>query len=156
MMCRPGLGTLVATLVVILHQTAPAVGQTAQDVSKKTAEAWETVKGYTVEKKNDAVAYGQKLVRDTEGKIKELETKAAKASGDTKALYDKEIKNLKAKRVQASQKLDEMSKASGAAWDIAKPFFAMSHAAPQASLDAAAAYDRCSRSRARPWHRRGH
>src|SRR5262245_16658269 len=124
MMCRLALGTLVATLVVILHQTAPAVGQTAQDVSKKTAEAWETVKGYTVEKKNDAVAYGQKLVRDTEGKIKELDTKAAKASGDTKALYDKEIKNLKAKRVQASTKLDEMSKASGAAWDIAKNGFA--------------------------------
>src|SRR5262245_43784853 len=124
MMCRPGLGTLVATLVVILHQTAPAVGQTAQDVSKKTAEAWETVKGYTVEKKNDAVAYGQNLVRDTDAKIKELEAKAAKASGDTKALYDREIKNLKAKRAQASQKLDEMGKASGAAWDSAKNGFA--------------------------------
>src|SRR5262245_56347560 len=125
MMRRLGLGILVATLVVILHQPTPVVGQTtAQDISKKTTEAWDTVKAYTAEKKNDAVAYGKTLVRDTDEKIKELEARAAKATGDAKALYDKEIKNLKAKRAQASQKLDEMGKASGAAWDIAKNGFA--------------------------------
>jgi hypothetical protein len=125
MMRRLGLGILAAALAVILHEPAPAVGQTtAKDVSKETAEAWDTVKAYTVEKKNEAVAYGKKLVRETDAKIDELQAKAAKASGDTKARYDKEIESLKAKRAQASKKLDEMAKASGAAWESAKQGFA--------------------------------
>ena len=124
MMRRLGLGIIAAVLAVVLYQ-APLVAQTtAKDVSKKTADAWDAVKAYTVEKKNDAVAYGKNLVRETDGKIKQLEGKASKASGDTKALYEREIKDLKAKRAQASKKLDEMGKASGAAWDSAKNGFA--------------------------------
>jgi hypothetical protein len=124
-MRRLGLGILAAVLAVVLHQPAPAVAQTtAKDVSKKTADAWDTVKAYTVEKRKDAVAYGEKLVRETDAKIKGLEAKAAKASGDTKAQYDREIKDLKVKRAQASKKLNEMGKASGAAWDSAKDGFA--------------------------------
>jgi len=112
-------------LVLVLHQPPPGVGQTTgKDVSKKTADAWDTVKAYTVEKKNDAVAYSKKLVSETDTKIKQLEAKASKASGDTKAQYDKAVKDLKAKRVQASKKLDEMGKASGSAWDSAKDGFA--------------------------------
>jgi len=112
-------------LALALHQPPPGVGQTTgKDVSKKTADAWDTVKAYTVEKKNDAVAYSKKLVSETDTKIKQLEAKASKASGDTKAQYDKAVKDLKAKRVQASKKLDEMGKASGSAWDSAKDGFA--------------------------------
>ena len=114
-----------AVLALALHQPPPADGQaTGKEASKKAADAWDTVKAYTVEKKNDAVAYSKKLVSETDTKIKQLEAKASKASGDTKAEYDKAVKDLKAKRVQASKKLDEMGKASGAAWDEAKNGFA--------------------------------
>jgi len=115
----------VAVLALALHQPPPAVGQgTGKDVSKKAADAWDTVKAYTVEKKNDAVAFSKKLVNETDTKIKQLEGKASKASGDTKVEYDKAVKDLKAKRVQASKKLDEMGKATGAAWNDAKDGFA--------------------------------
>lgn len=114
-----------AVLALALNQPPPAVGQTTgKDVSKKTADAWDTVKAYTVEKKNEAVAYSKKLVGETDTKIKQLEAKASKASGDTRAEYDKVVKDLKAKRVQASKKLDAMGKATGAAWDSAKDSFA--------------------------------
>ena len=126
MMGRGRVGLLVAAvLVVALHQPPPAVGQTTgKDVSTKAADAWDTVKAYTVEKKNEAVSYSKKLVSETDAKIKQLEAKASKASGDTKVQYDKAVKDLKAKRAQASKKLDEMGKATGAAWDSAKNGFA--------------------------------
>jgi hypothetical protein len=121
---RVGLAMITAILAAVLYDPAPAIAQTSKDVSKKTGETWDAVKEYTVEKKNDAVAYGRKLVREADGKIKQLEGKAAKASSDAKVQYDKEVKDLKAKRAEASRKLDEMGKASAAAWDDAKQAFA--------------------------------
>ena len=85
---------------------------------------WDKVKSYSVEKKNDAVAYGRKLVRDTDRQIGSLERRAAKASGEAKAQLEADVQELKAKRAAAAKKLDEMGKASGAAWDEAKDGFA--------------------------------
>ena len=139
-MRRLGLGILATALAVILHQAIPAAGQTpAKDVSKKTADAWDTVKSYSVEKKNEAVAFGKKLVRETDAKIKGLEAKASRAKGDTKAQYDREIKDLKTKRAQASKKLDEMGKASGSAWDATRDGFADAYKDLHEAFDRAAA-----------------
>jgi hypothetical protein len=121
---RVGLAIITAILAAVLYDPAPAIAQTSKDVSKKTGEAWDAVKEYTVEKKKDAVAYGRKLVRETDGKIKQLEGKAAKASSDVKVQYDKEVKDLKAKRAEAARKLDEMGKATTATWEDAKQGFA--------------------------------
>lgn len=88
------------------------------------ADTWDEVKSYTVEKKDEAVAYGKKLVRETDRGIRSLEREAAKQSDEAKANVQKDLKELKAKRAQASKKLDEMGKASGAAWDEAKNGFA--------------------------------
>ena len=88
------------------------------------ADTWEDVKSYTVEKKDDAVAYGKKLVRQTDREIKDLDRKASKASDEAKAQFQSDMKELKAKRKQAAKKLDEMSKASSGAWDDAKNGFA--------------------------------
>ena len=116
---------LLMFCLLALAPGQPAVAQTtAKDVSKKTAEAWDAVKAYTVDKQKDAVAYGRKLVRETDAKIDALEREAAKASGEVKAQRDRDIKELKAKRAQAAKKLDEMGKATASAWDSAKDGFA--------------------------------
>ena len=114
---------IVAVLVAVLSQVAIAQ-TTAKDVSKKTGEAVDTLKSYTVDKKNDAVAYGKKLLSAADRDIKKLERAAAKASGDTKAQLQEEVKGLKADRAAVSKKLDEMGKASGEAWDGTKNAFA--------------------------------
>jgi len=88
------------------------------------ADTWDEVKSYSVEKKDEAVAYGKKLVRQTDREIKELDRKAAKASGEAKAQFQSDMKELKAKRAEASKKLDQMGKATNAAWDEAKNGFA--------------------------------
>ncbi len=116
---------LRAAVVVTLLVPALAMAETtASDVSKKTSEAWNTVKSYSVERKDEAMAYGRKLVRQTDREISSLEKKAGKASDEAKANFQKDVQELKAKRAQASKKLDEMGKASEAAWDDAKDGFA--------------------------------
>ena len=110
-MKRLNWGILAATLAFV-----PALAL--------AADAWDTVKTYTVEKKNEAVTYGKKLVRETDREIKELDRKASKASGEAKAQFKSDMQELKAKRKEASKKLDEMGRATGAAWDEAKDGFA--------------------------------
>ncbi len=123
-MRRLSLGILAAALAVVLHQAVPAVGQTTAKDANKAADAWDTVKAYTVEKKAEAVAYGKKLVREIDTKVKGLEAKASEASGDAKAQYGREIKELKTKRTEVSKKLDEMGRASSSAWEAARDGFA--------------------------------
>jgi len=105
---------LAAVLAAVL--ALPALADTAKDV--------DTLKSYSVEKKNEAVAYGKKLINAADRDIKKLERSAAKASDDTKAQFAQDAKDLKATRDAAKQKLDEMGKASGEAWDGTKTAFA--------------------------------
>jgi len=105
---------LAAVLAAFL--ALPALADTAKDV--------DTLKSYSVEKKNEAVAYGKKLINAADRDIKKLERSAAKASDDTKAQFAQDAKDLKATRDAAKQKLDEMGKASGEAWDGTKTAFA--------------------------------
>ena len=84
----------------------------------------DTLESYSVEKKNEAVAYGKKMMSAADRDIKKLERKAAKASDETKAQFAQDAKDLKATRDAAKQKLDEMGKASGEAWDGTKTAFA--------------------------------
>jgi len=139
-MRRTALG-IIATFVlaVALHQSPVLAQTTAKDVEKKTGEAWDTVKSYSVEKKNEAVSYGKKLVRESNNQIKGLEKKAAQASGDARARYNREITDLKAKSKNASKKLDEMGKATGAAWGDAKNGFADAYRDLSQSFEKAAA-----------------
>ena len=88
------------------------------------ADEWDKIKSYSVEKKDEAVAYGRKLVRQTDREIKDLDRKASKASDEAKAQLQSDMKELKAKRAEASRKLDQMGKATSAAWDEAKDGFA--------------------------------
>ena len=115
------------SILAVMMAFVPALAlaqTTTKDVSKKTEEAWDDVKSYTVDRKNDAVALGKKLVRDTDREIKELDRKAAKASDEAKAQIRSDMKVLRAKRAAAAKKLDEMGKASAEAWDNAKNGFA--------------------------------
>lgn len=114
---------LVAVLAMVLGPLAFAE-TTAKDVSKQTGEAVDTLKSYSVDKKNEAVAYGKKLVSAADRDIKKLERSASKASGDTKAQFKEEMAGIKADRDAAAKKLDEMGKASGEAWDGTKTAFA--------------------------------
>lgn len=105
-------------------------------------EMWAKVKSFTVETKDAALDSGKQLVRETDTKIKELEGKADKSSGDAKAAYERSIKDLKEKREAAAVKLDEMGKASGSAWDATKQGFSDAYKDLQQSYDKATNSDK--------------
>lgn len=110
---------------VWLAQSVQATEQTAgAEVSKQAGDAWNTIKSYTLDKKSEAVAYGEQLMKDIDSKIGQLEAKASDASGEAKTKYNKEVENLKVVRANTAAKLDKMEKESGSAWNEAKQGFA--------------------------------
>ena len=113
-----------------------AIGLLATAAPSVPAQTTSTIRDYTVEKKDEAVAYAKKATADLEAKIKELEAQAAKQTGEVKAKSQAQIKDLKAKRAKASEKVSELSRATTASWDRAKEGFA------NAYRDLAVAYDK--------------
>ena len=115
-----------AVAAILLATTAlPVLAQTpGKDAPQKTTETGEAIRDYTVEKKDEAVAYARKLVADLDARIKELEAEASKQTGEARAKVQEQIKDLKAKRAAASRKLEELTRASRASWEHAKQGFA--------------------------------
>ena len=134
---RIRLGLLAGTLALLFHQ--PVSAQTSTDVKEKASKTWEAIKGYSHAKQNDAVAHSKKLMKESDAKIKELEGKASKATGEIKVTYQKLIKDLKAKQAVAAKKLDEMGKSSSSAWDHAKEGFSNAYKDLAQSTEKAAA-----------------
>jgi hypothetical protein len=124
------IGLLATTLPHASAQT------TSKEVTQKASETGQAIKEYTVEKKDEAVAHAKKATADLESKIKELEAQASKQTGELKVKSQAQIKDLKAKRAKASEKVTELSRATTASWDKAKEGFA------NAYRDLAVAYDK--------------
>ena len=119
-----GLAVFAAGLATAFAPPQATAQTSAKDVSAKTGEAWDTLKSYTVDRKNEAVTYGRKLMSDTDREIKALEQEAAKASGELKAEYQQQVRAVKAKSAKAVRQLDALGRATGEAWDGAKEGFA--------------------------------
>ena len=129
---------LVIAAVTIALLAAPAVPAQSKssDVSQKASETIAAIKSYSVEKKDEAVAYARKVGADVDARIKELKAEAARQTGEAKARSEALIRDLDAKRAQAGRKATEMSRATKASWDKAKEAFA------EAYREVAASYDR--------------
>lgn len=127
------------TLALLVGPVRPGWTQTTgKDVGQKATETGEAIRDYSVEKKDEAVAHAKRLAADLDARIKELETRAAKETGEAKAKAQAQLKDLRAKRDEASRKLRDLSRASRASWDRAKEGFA------NAYRDLATAYDRAA------------
>ncbi len=129
-----GLGVSWLTAPTLAAEQAAA---TSESESAQTSEALKTLKTYSLEKKNEAVAYGKRLLKETDAKIAQLQAKASKVSGEAKAAYDKQMADLEVQRSAAAAKLDEMQKKSGHAWNDAKQGFAEAYKELQHAYDKA-------------------
>src|SRR5262249_13458428 len=125
-MSRSVISGIFTAAALLVSAAPPILAQqtTSKDVGQKMAETGEAIKDYTIEKKDEAVTYAKKLGSDIDAKIKELEARASKQSGEAKAKSEQMIKDLKAKRAKVSTKLNDLSKASKASWDETKKGFA--------------------------------
>lgn len=131
-MRRIHVSLLAVALCAVLMSTAPTAAQTTDSTMDKITSA-------TVEKKNEAVAHGKKLMSDFDGKIKELEGQVSRDTGSAKADAQRQLKDLKAQRAATGKKLDELGKASAQSWDSTKKGFADAYTDLQKSYDKVAA-----------------
>jgi hypothetical protein len=102
--------------------------------------AWEKVKAFTHQQKNEAIAEGKKLIAATDKHIAELSKQAKGAVGEAKAEHEKNMLELKAKKKEAQVQLGKMGKATGNAWDATKEGFT------NAGKDLHAAYEKAAAS----------
>jgi hypothetical protein len=115
---------------------SPAVAQTSTQTSSDTTDK---MKSYSVEKKNEAVAYGKKMMSDMDVKIKELEAQMSRDASAAKADAQRGMKEMKEKRAETAKKLDELGKASAQSWDATKQGFSDAYKDLQKSYDKAVA-----------------
>ena len=115
-----GLGVILAT--------GTAAAQTSSSTTDK-------MKGYSVEKKNEAVAYGKKIMSDFDAQVKDLEGQISRDTGAAKADAQRQLKDLKAQQAATGKKLDELGKASKDSWDTTKQGFADAFNDMQKSFD---------------------
>ncbi len=129
---RTSRGILAVARSTILTQGAPALGQTSTTTgTPKPAE-----------KKNEAVAYGKKLVSDLDVKIKDPEIQLSRdvsVAGAGAKRQVNELRQLKAIRAETAKKLDEMDRASSESSNSAKQAFADSYRDLQKAYDDAIA-----------------
>lgn len=124
---RTSLRVLAIGLGVILA-TGTAAAQTSSSTTDK-------MKSYSVEKKNEAVAYGKKMMSDFDAQVKDLEGQISRDTGAAKADAQRQLKDLKAQQAAAGKKLDELGKASKDSWDSTKQGFADAFNDMQKSFD---------------------
>lgn len=129
------MAAAVILLVVAFPVSAPTQ---SKEVSQKASETIEAIRSYTVEKKDEALAYVRKVGADVDARIKDLKAQAARQTGEAKARSQALIKDLEAKRAEAGKKASDLSRATKASWDKAKDAFA------EAYREVAAAYDRAA------------
>ena len=132
------LGILAVALSAFLIQAEPAAAQTSTATKEVTAAA-ETLKKYSVEKKNDAVTYSKKLVSDFDVKIKNLEAQVSKDTSAAGADAKRQLNDLKAAQAQAAKKTEDMGKASKESWEGAKQAFNDSYKDLHKAYESAAA-----------------
>jgi F0F1-type ATP synthase membrane subunit b/b' len=91
-----------------------------EDVKKETKEAYNTTKAYTQEQMQAFREQMETRLAEYEKGIDELQAKAEKLGGDAKAKAEQQLTALRQKRNEVSEKLKELSSASGKAWDQLK------------------------------------
>ena len=134
------LAIFAIALGAFLTPAAPAVGQTSgKDATQKVGEAGDAIKGYTVEKKSEAVAYAKKLMSDLDVKIKDLDAQVTRDSSAAKADLERQLKELKVTRDKTAKKADELRRASAESWESVKHGFANSYKDLQSAYDKIAA-----------------
>ena len=105
----------------------------------KAATTWDSVKDFSHQEKNKAVAAGKKLIAETDKKIDELGKQVKNSGAETKAAHEANMKELKEKKMAVQAELDKMGKASGEVWDATKTGFSDAGKALGAAYDKAAA-----------------
>ena len=135
-MIRRAWVKILGVALCVIAAAGPVAAQTSTQTSGDTTDK---MKSYSVEKKNEAVNHGKKMMSDMDVKIKELEAQMSRDASAAKADTQRGMKEMKEKRAETAKKLDELGKASAQSWDATKQGFADAYKDLQKSYDKAVA-----------------
>lgn len=136
---RVCLRALSVGLCAVLMSAAPIAAQTSTGTTDKSASTADKMSSYSVEKKNEAVTYGKKLMGDLDVKMKALETQISRDTAAAKADAASDLKELKGKQAETSKQLNDLGHATAQSWDVTKQGFADAFKDLQQTYDKAAA-----------------
>ena len=130
------------TVTTLAWATLLALGSSAalsaSHLASERQSTWEDVKTWTHEKKNDAVAAGQKMIAATDRKMDDLQAQAKKAGTDTSEAHKKNMSDLQAKKAAAAAELAKLEKAGATAWTGTRDAFTAAYKDLTESSDKAA------------------
>jgi DNA-binding transcriptional MerR regulator len=91
-----------------------------EDVKKEVKEAYDATKAYTKEQMRAFREQTEAKLAEYDKEIDQLQAKTEKMGEDAKAKAEEQLKALRQKRDEVSEKVKELSSSSGNAWEKIK------------------------------------
>ena len=88
-----------------------------EEVRREGREAWESLKGYGYQKKDEYHEAASRTLEKLSRDIEELEARAERATAETRRELDDEIAALERRKEAAREKLGELEMTGKEAWD---------------------------------------
>jgi uncharacterized coiled-coil DUF342 family protein len=107
---------IIILIALILIQSASAVSHKGEVAKKKTVEAFDVTKEYTIEQKDEFVTGLRQDLRELDQKIDALKAKASTTSAQVSKEAKSQIASLDQQRMELNSKIDRLSTASQSAW----------------------------------------
>jgi len=102
---------------VLAAETSPTPATTTkEDVKKEVGEAVDTIKSYSIEKKDEAVTKAKQALDNFDARMEKWEQNA-------KEKKEKAVAQLKEKRRQVAERYEEMKRATKENWEKTKSRF---------------------------------
>ena len=101
-------------------QAAAATKEAARDVKEASVEAWNSFSSYTVEKKDDAVAFLERQADELDEEIAELREDASELSDEAGDRWEAGLAELEEKRAELAEQIREAREATGESWTEVK------------------------------------
>jgi len=107
-------------------------------VSKELGEAFDAMKQYGFEKKEQFVAWAEERTKELDQKIDTLKDKMDKAGAKANKDWQKTLEDLKIERQKVAKDLDSLKKSSKGAWEDLKWGFSAAYSKMEQAYDKAA------------------
>ncbi len=105
------------------NETSPSGGNnedSSKKVSKELGEAFDAMKQYGYEKKEEFAAWADKRMAELDKKIADLQKKMDKAGAEAKKNWQSTLEALKEERQELGKNLDSLKKSGREAWEDMK------------------------------------
>lgn len=109
-----------AAALSILAMGACGDSPEAERLEHEAADAWTALRAYTVEQKDAFVRAVNDMTADLDGEVEELRVRAASASAEARADWDRIMQDLERKRQELTTRLDAAGAATAETWEEAR------------------------------------